>query len=72
MSNLQPVSAFDGIGGFPRANRWAPRDPVAEPVEQADSARYRQLGNSIAGPVFEWAAEGVRLVDEDAKRNRVE
>lgn len=25
-------------------------------LEQADSARYRQLGNSIAGPVFEWVA----------------
>lgn len=31
---------------------------------QSDSARYRQLGNSIAVPVFEWVAR--RLVAADA------
>jgi DNA (cytosine-5)-methyltransferase 1 len=26
---------------------------------QADSARYRQLGNSVAIPVFTWVALGI-------------
>jgi len=32
---------------------------------QSDSARYRQLGNAVAVPVFEWVAR--RLVDVDAQ-----
>lgn len=32
---------------------------------QSDSARYRQLGNAVAVPVFEWVAQ--RLVDVDAQ-----
>ena len=32
---------------------------------QADSPRYRQLGNAVAVPVFEWVAR--RLVDVDAQ-----
>jgi DNA (cytosine-5)-methyltransferase 1 len=35
-------------------NRWVATGKGV--LEQADSARYRQLGNSIAGPVFEWVA----------------
>jgi DNA (cytosine-5)-methyltransferase 1 len=31
---------------------------------QADSARYRQLGNSVAEPVFEWVALGINEYDE--------
>ncbi len=31
---------------------------------QADSARYRQLGNSIAVPVFEWVARRLIAADE--------
>lgn len=34
-------------------NRW---EVVRRSVAQADSGRYRQLGNSIAVPVFEWLA----------------
>lgn len=30
---------------------------------QSDSARYRQLGNSIAVPVFEWVARRIAEVD---------
>lgn len=33
---------------------------------QADSPRYRQLGNAVAVPVFEWVAR--RLVAIDARR----
>ena len=32
---------------------------------QSDSARYRQLGNAVAVPVFEWVAR--RLVAIDAR-----
>lgn len=51
-------------------NRWEPSERGE--IEQADSARYRQLGNSIAGPVFAWVAEGIRMVDADADRYSVE
>lgn len=37
-------------------NRWVPANPVSSGVEQADAPRYRQLGNSIAVPVFAWVA----------------
>lgn len=36
--------------------------------EQADSPRYRQLGNSVAVPVFEWVAR--RIVAEDSRITR--
>lgn len=32
---------------------------------QSDSARYRQLGNSIAVPVFEWAARRIAAYEHD-------
>lgn len=35
-------------------------------IGQADSPRYRQLGNAVAVPVFEWVAR--RLVEVDAER----
>jgi DNA (cytosine-5)-methyltransferase 1 len=35
---------------------------------QADSPRYRQLGNSIAVPVFEWVARRLVAVDQDGRR----
>lgn len=35
--------------------------------EQADSPRYRQLGNSIAVPVFEWAAQRMVAVDKASR-----
>ena len=30
---------------------------------QSDSARYRQLGNAVAVPVFEWVATRLARVD---------
>jgi site-specific DNA-cytosine methylase len=42
-------------------NRWEPTGTV---LEQADAPRYRQLGNSIAVPVFVWIAEGIMLVED--------
>jgi DNA (cytosine-5)-methyltransferase 1 len=42
-------------------NRWESSGKV---LEQADSARYRQLGNSVAVPVFGWVAAGMVMVDE--------
>lgn len=43
-------------------NRWSATGAV---VEQADAPRYRQLGNSIAVPVFEWVADGITGYEED-------
>lgn len=37
-------------------NRWK---ATGKAVPQADSQRYRQLGNSIAVPVFTWVADGI-------------
>jgi len=34
---------------------------------QSGSARYRQLGNSIAVPVFEWVARRLVEVDEEVR-----
>lgn len=34
---------------------------------QADAPRYRQLGNSIAVPVFEWVAAGIVAVEGDER-----
>ena len=42
-------------------NRW---EATGKVLEQADSARYRQLGNSVAVPVFAWVAAGMVMVDE--------
>jgi DNA (cytosine-5)-methyltransferase 1 len=50
-------------------NRWVRADPDALfGAEQTDSPRYRQLGNSIAVPVFEWVALGIQEYD-DAKES---
>lgn len=35
--------------------------------EQADSPRYRQLGNSVAVPVFEWVAQRMGAVDKASR-----
>lgn len=37
---------------------------VSDGRPQSDSARYRQLGNSVAVPVFEWVARRLLVVDE--------
>lgn len=35
---------------------------------QADSARYRQMGNSVAVPVVEWLARRIVAVDDELLR----
>jgi DNA (cytosine-5)-methyltransferase 1 len=46
------------LQGFP--DRWT---ATSHGQEQSDSARYRQLGNSIAVPVFVWVASRIVAVD---------
>jgi site-specific DNA-cytosine methylase len=38
---------------------------VSEPVEQSDSARYRQMGNAVAVPVAEWIMKRLVEVDDE-------
>jgi DNA (cytosine-5)-methyltransferase 1 len=56
---LTPVEC-ERLQGFP--SNWT---VTSNGRPQADSARYRQLGNSIAVPVFEWVAK--RLAEVDAR-----
>lgn len=56
---LHAVSLFSGIGLLDLGLHRAGTDG------QADSPRYRQLGNAVAVPVFEWVAR--RLVAIDAR-----
>jgi DNA (cytosine-5)-methyltransferase 1 len=55
---LTPVEC-ERLQGYP--DGWT---AVAAGKDQADSARYRQLGNSIAVPVFAWVAQRIVAVDE--------
>lgn len=55
---LTPVEC-ERLQGYP--DGWT---AVSAGKPQSDSARYRQLGNSIAVPVFEWAARRIVAVDE--------
>ncbi len=68
-AEVKLVSLFSGIGlidlGFHRAGRLQGA-PDGWTDGQADSPRYKQLGNSVAVPVFEWVAR--RLVEVDAER----
>ena len=76
-SPLHAVSLFSGIGlldlgGDGTVRRLTPLEcerlqgaPDGWTDGQSDSARYRQLGNAVAVPVFEWVAQ--RLVDVDAQ-----
>lgn len=50
---LTPVEC-ERLQGFP--DNWT---AVSDGRPQSDSARYRQLGNSIAVPVFVWVAERI-------------
>lgn len=56
---LTPVEC-ERLQGYP--DRWT---ATSYGKPQSDSARYRQLGNSIAVPVFEWVAR--RIVKYDAE-----
>ena len=54
---LTPIEC-EALQGFPRDwTRWD-----AEGKEQADSHRYKQMGNAVAVPVVSWLIS--RLVDE--------
>lgn len=71
---LTPVEC-ERLQGFP--DDWTLRAAKVEQVgnewttigevEQADSPRYRQLGNSIAVPVFEWVANRIVEVDRHGR-----
>lgn len=75
---LTPVEC-ERLQGFPdgwtdkraalvaEGNRWVPSGEV---VPQADSQRYRQLGNSIAVPVFTWVADGITGYEQDHREDR--
>lgn len=54
---LTPVEC-ERLQGFP--DNWT---AVSAGKPQSDSARYRQLGNSIAEPVFEWVARRIMVVE---------
>ena len=56
---LTPVEA-ERLQGFP--DGWTATRDVDTP--QADSSRYRQLGNAVAVPVAEWILR--RIVEQDA------
>jgi DNA (cytosine-5)-methyltransferase 1 len=50
---LTPVE-WERLQGYP--DGWT---ATSDGRPQADSARYRQLGNSVAIPVFTWVALGI-------------
>jgi DNA (cytosine-5)-methyltransferase 1 len=55
---------FERLQGFPdnwSAQRWDEKKQAV--VDQADSARYKQIANAVAVPVFEWVID--RLVAHD-------
>jgi DNA (cytosine-5)-methyltransferase 1 len=59
---LTPIEC-ERLQGFP--DGWTSHriDDKKGLVEQADSARYKQMGNAVAVPVVEWVIR--RLVDHD-------
>jgi site-specific DNA-cytosine methylase len=56
---LTPVEC-ERLQGYP--DGWT---ATSDGKPQSDSARYRQLGNSIAVPVFEWAARRIVAYEHD-------
>ena len=62
---LTMVGLFAGIGGFDLAAERAGIQLTAavEIDKQADSSRYRQIGNAVAVPVVEWIM--ARIVAHD-------
>lgn len=55
---LTPME-YERLQGFP--DGWT---ATSYGRPQSDSARYRQLGNSIAVPVFEWVASRLVTYEE--------
>ena len=74
MTGLQVVSLFAGIGGIDRGLESAGLTPTeCERLQgfpdgwtegQADTHRYKQLGNSVAVPVFEWVGRRLVAIDQ--------
>ena len=61
---LTPMEC-ERLQGFP--DGWTSHrvDPKKGVIEQADSPRYKQMGNAVAVPVVEWIVR--RLVELDAE-----
>jgi DNA (cytosine-5)-methyltransferase 1 len=57
------------LQGFP--DEWTKYrlNEKGEIVEQADSARYKQMGNAVTIPVVEWIMSRLVEVDERTKDN---
>ena len=56
---LLPVEA-ERLQGFPDGFTKHRHDPEKGTVEQADSARYRQMGNAVTVPVVEWIMRRIK------------
>jgi site-specific DNA-cytosine methylase len=68
---LTPMEC-ERLQGFP--DGWTSHriDDKKGLVEQADSARYKQMGNAVAVPVVEWVMERLVRVDQDRFVENVE
>jgi DNA (cytosine-5)-methyltransferase 1 len=55
------------LQGFPDGWTTHRIDEKKGLVEQADSSRYKQMGNAVAVPCVEWVIS--RLVEQDKKEN---
>ena len=60
---LTPMEC-ERLQGFPDGWTQYRVDPKKGVIEQADSPRYKQMGNAVAVPVVEWIVN--RLVDYEA------
>ncbi len=58
---LTPVEC-ERLQGYP--DGWT---SVSAGVEQADSPRYRELGNSIAVPVFSWVMGRIVAYEQEGR-----
>jgi site-specific DNA-cytosine methylase len=68
---LTPLE-WERLQGFP--DHWtleAISEKTGKVYEQADEARYHQLGNAVAVPVVKWIAERLRQVDEIFERKEI-
>jgi site-specific DNA-cytosine methylase len=60
---LTPVEC-ERLQGFPDGWTKYRLNEKGEVVEQADSARYKQMGNAVAVPVVEWLVERLLKYDK--------
>jgi len=61
---LTPIEC-ERLQGFP--DGWTSQriDPIKGLIDQADSSRYRQMGNAVAVPVVEWIIQRIKETDEN-------